>query len=127
MDSGLAALFGSCVGGMGTFGATWLNVHLSRKKPDPAEEATKRLLRELLEHPIIDWQHLHTLSNVVGLDDQSVRRLLLEIGARGSTKDGDFWGLVSRHPLIDASSDADGQEAVRKLLAKWEKENELDA
>lgn len=124
MDSGLAALLGSVVGGIGTFGATWLNVHVNRKRPDPAEEATKQLLRELLDHPDHDWRHMHTLANVVGLDQSTVRRLLLQIGARGSTRDGNLWGLVSRHPLTDMRLDADTKATERELLEKWAKEEE---
>jgi hypothetical protein len=104
MDSGLAAVIGSVVGGAGTFAATWLNAHLTRKRPDPSEVAAKTLLRTLLLDGRFRWRKLPTLANVVGTDEQTVRRLLLEIGARGSTKDGQLWGLLSRNPLMDDDS-----------------------
>jgi hypothetical protein len=119
MDSGWAAVLGSAVGGMGTFAATWLNAHLSRKKPDPAEEAAKRLLKELLEQPFWDWRHIRTLANVVGTDEPTVRRLLLEIGARGSTQSGEMWGLVSRNPMKKWIDDNSPQDAADELQERW--------
>jgi hypothetical protein len=126
MDSGLAAIIGSIggaiVGTLGTLSTTWLSSHLGRKKPDAAEEAAKALLRQMLEDPIFSWRHMVTLANVVGTDQKTVRRLLLEIGARGSTKDGDLWGLVSKHPLNDMENDDDSNEMRQQLLEKWERE-----
>ncbi len=111
MDSGWAAVIGSVVGGLGSFGATWLGAYLNRKKPDPSEEAAKDLLRELLEDAQAGWRSMDTLANVVGTDQPTVRRLLLEIGARGSMKDGRLWGLVSRNP-VTASSARDDPEMI---------------
>jgi hypothetical protein len=98
MDSGLAAVLGSVVGTVGTLGTTWLNARLNRKKPDAAEEATKKLLREMLEHPTLKWRHVSTLSNVVGLDKERVRHFLLQIGARGSARDGEVGRLLADAP-----------------------------
>jgi len=111
MDSGWAALLGSVVGGIGTFGATWLNAHLSRQKPDPSEEAAKALLLAMLNRPNWHWANIHTLANVVGTDEQTVRRLLLQIGARGSMKDGAVWGLTSLNPIEGAATPEDDPEA----------------
>lgn len=99
MDSGWAAVIGSVVGGLGTFAATYLSAYLSRKKPDPSEEAAKGLLRSLLDNPTWTWRSLDSLANVVGTNEETVRRLLLEIGARGSMRDGRLWGLTSRNPI----------------------------
>ena len=45
------------------------------------------------------WRSLSTLSNVTGLDEDEAKRLLVEIGARGSETNPSLWGLVSRNPL----------------------------
>jgi hypothetical protein len=111
MDSGWAALLGSVVGGIGTFGATWLNAYLNRKKPDPSEEAAKALLRAMLNRPKWKWANIRTLANVVGTDEQTVRRLLLLIGARGSMKDGAVWGLTSINPIEKAATPDDDPAA----------------
>jgi hypothetical protein len=115
MDSGVAALVGSIggaiVGTLGTLGTTWLSAHLNKKKPDAAEEAAKVLLRTLLNRPKWKWARIETLSNAVGSDEVTVRRLLLEIGARGSLIDGHVWGLLSRNPISD-QADKEGSDAV---------------
>lgn len=103
MDSGLAAVFGAAIGVFGTLGTTWLNHHFAQEKPNPAEKAAKELLENLLNRPKWRWRRLDTLANVVGTDEATVRRLLLEIGARGSMTDGRLWGLVSRNPVADQS------------------------
>tara|TARA_R110002074_G_scaffold360585_1_gene533322 strand:+ start:714 stop:1055 length:342 start_codon:yes stop_codon:yes gene_type:complete len=99
MDSGWAAVIGSIVGGMGTFGATWLNAYLARKQPDPADETAKRLLKEMLETEGFHWRNLDSLSNVIGRPESETRELLLAIGARGSETNPKIWGLISRNPL----------------------------
>jgi hypothetical protein len=58
-----------------------------------------------------------TLANVVGTDEPTVRRFLLEVGARGSAKDGAFWGLVSRNPLRSADGDYDPEPDRQRMLA----------
>lgn len=67
----------------------------------PVFAARTKLLREMLEAR--DWRKLSTLSSVVGTDLETTRRLLIELGARGSEKlrqDGEeVWGLISKHPL----------------------------
>lgn len=50
-----------------------------------------------------EWRKLSTLSRVIGADADTTKRLLIELGARGSEKpreDGEeVWGLISKHPL----------------------------
>jgi hypothetical protein len=50
-----------------------------------------------------DWRKLSTLSRVIGADVDPARRLLIELGARGSEKpredNEEVWGLISKHPL----------------------------
>jgi hypothetical protein len=99
MDSGWAVVIGSIVGGVGSFGATWLAAMLGRKRPDPSTEAAKKILTKMLQFEGFKWRTMKTLSNVVGLTEPETRKLLLEIGARGSETDPTLWGLVSRNPL----------------------------
>ena len=89
------------VGGIGTFAATWLSAHLNRKQPDPTDEAAKKLLLSMLDRESWQWAGIDTLANVVGADHARVRELLLQIGARGSMRDGNIWGLISRNPISD--------------------------
>ena len=118
MDSGWAALVGSIVGGAASFGGTWLNAYLNRKKPDRSEEAAKQILKDLLDDPLSNWWHISTLANVAGTDEVTVRRLLLEIGARGSAHGGGLWGLVSRNPIKKWPHDMDTQVAYNEALER---------
>jgi hypothetical protein len=98
MDSGWAGVIGAAVGVLGTLGTTWLNHHYAQTKKNHAEEAAKNLLRALLNGKW-NWRSMRVMANVVGTDEETVRRLLLEIGARGSMRDPVLWGLVSRNPI----------------------------
>jgi hypothetical protein len=99
MESGWAAIIGSVVGGLGTFGATWLSAHLNRVRPSPADITAKQLLKDMLDVPELHWRSIRSMSNVVGQNEELTRKLLLEIGARGSEKNPELWGLISRNPL----------------------------
>lgn len=99
MDSGWAVVLGGMVGVIGTWGTTWLNHRYAQAQKNEQEEAAKALLKELLETPEYHWRRIDTLANVVGVNEPTVRRLLLEIGARGSMRNGKYWGLVSRNPI----------------------------
>jgi hypothetical protein len=50
-----------------------------------------------------DWRKLSTLSRVIGADADTTKRLLIELGARGSEKpredNEEVWGLISKHSL----------------------------
>jgi hypothetical protein len=108
MDSGWAAVIGSIVGGVGSFAATWLSAHLNRKRPDPADEAAKTLLRKMLGSEKYPWRKLQSLSNVIGADEATTRRLLLEVGARGDVGQGAVWALVSRRPVDESPEEPPG-------------------
>lgn len=105
MDNGLAVILGGAIGVIGSWGTTGINVYFSRKKPDPAEAAAKVLLKDLLEMPDWRWRKLATLANVIGADEGTTRRLLIEAGARGSMRNGALWGLTSRNPIQKAPGD----------------------
>lgn len=45
------------------------------------------------------WRRMSTLSRVIGASEQTTKRLLIEVGARGSEKDDALWGLIAHHPF----------------------------
>lgn len=45
------------------------------------------------------WRELSTLMHVIGADEETTKRLLLEVGARASEDGKSLWGLVTRNPL----------------------------
>jgi hypothetical protein len=73
---------------------------LQGRKANALDRDRKKLLKELLDAR--DWRKLSTLSRVIGADEETTRRLLIELGARGSEtvgNAGEVWGLISKHPL----------------------------
>ena len=65
------------------------------------DKARKELLRKMLERPEWTWRSFSRLKDVVGADDETTKRLLLEIGARGSEDGEPQWGLISRNPFMN--------------------------
>ena len=98
MGCGWTGFFGTLAGAVATLGGIILterlNSHRQARKDKPREE----LLKKMLENGF-SWRSLSTLSNVTGLDEDEAKRLLVEIGARGSETNPSLWGLVSRNPL----------------------------
>jgi hypothetical protein len=79
-----------------------LLLHWFQDKPRrKLDEGRKKLLEKMLRDPGVDrhWRKITTLSRVVGADEETTKRLLIELGARGSEKDDGLWGLLEIHPL----------------------------
>lgn len=66
---------------------------------DNADIKRKKLLTTMLEDQIYSWRKLSTLMHVIGSDEETTKKLLLEVGARGSEDGQDLWGLISRNPF----------------------------
>ena len=74
--------------------------HWFQEKPRrKADQERRKLLMKMLSNPQHLWRKFDTLQRVIGADEETTMRLLLEIGARGSEAGSDVWGLVSRNPL----------------------------
>lgn len=69
------------------------------------DQGRKSLLEKMLRDPGFkdNWRKVETLSRVVGADEETTKRLLIELGARGSEKDDGLWGLLEYHPLEQLS------------------------
>jgi len=73
-----------------------------REKPrQKADEERKKLLKRMLENPQYNWREFDRLKHVVGADDETTKRLLLEIGARASEDGKPLWGLIERNPFTE--------------------------
>jgi hypothetical protein len=94
-------LFGALVGGaltiMGSLLVEWLKQRAKKKRDEPR----KQLLMKMLEDERFEgrWRDLYTLMHVIGADEATTKRLLIEIGARGSEDGKDLWGLIKHHPF----------------------------
>lgn len=69
------------------------------------DNGRKNLLKTMLDDSRFPnrWRRLSTLSRVIGADEETTKRLLIEVGARGSEKDDGFWGLITRHPFDETN------------------------
>jgi hypothetical protein len=89
--------FGSVLTILGNVVVQCLKERSVAKKDRPR----KKLLEEMLEDKRYPdhWRKLDTLKHVIGANEETTKRLLLEIGARGSEDQQDLWGLMKYHPL----------------------------
>jgi len=105
-----AALLGGVVGGvlgvLGTlvssyWGPRSLEEWRDRKQEDREFGPRKKLLLNMLDDDRFPIRSVEVLSRVTGTTEDQCRRLLIEIGARGVTMDGDRegWALIERFPL----------------------------
>src|SRR5690349_6174959 len=100
MDSGLAAFLGALAGAVASLVGIVVTDCLKAWRKSRADQPRKELLRTMLEGGN-RWRTLGTLANVVGLSEAEAKRLLIEIGARGSETDATLWGSIKRNPLPD--------------------------
>jgi hypothetical protein len=74
--------------------------YIFKDKPSKtADEKRKQILLQMLTHQKYKWRSFDRLKHVVGADDETTKRLLLEIGARASACGKPIWGLITRNPF----------------------------
>ena len=107
----IAGIIGGIIGGVaGTLGA-WLTGYwgprkLEQEKEKRAEERVwgprKKLIKEMLDNAAPGkGRSFETLKKVTGTSDDDLRRLLVELGARGFTRDDgkEAWDYARNRPL----------------------------
>ncbi|TAE31228.1 MAG: hypothetical protein EAZ92_03000 [Candidatus Kapaibacterium sp.] len=97
MNDTVYSLFGfagAIVGALGAIAvnAFFLNHYFTERNRKELDEPRRKLLADTLNHPTYKWRKISTLQRVIGADDETTKRLLLDIGARGSEKDDGLWG-----------------------------------
>lgn len=70
-----------------------------QRKSNIHEEKQKEMLIEMLSDKKFEWRNFETLSRVIGADDETTRRLLIEAGARGDQRPTGKWALIEDQPL----------------------------
>ncbi len=65
------------------------------------EKPRKELLKKMLEDERFPkrWRTLDTLMHVIGANEETTKRLLIEVGARASEDGQNLWGLIKHHPF----------------------------
>lgn len=95
----LIGVTGAVIGSIATVAVQWLSHHLHEKAAAKRDKPRKDLLLEMLQSPKYQWRRLETLTHVIGSDEETTKRLLLEVGARASEDGQPLWGLIERNPL----------------------------
>lgn len=95
----LIGVTGAVIGSVATVAVQWLAHCLQEMASAKRDKPRKDLLRNMLRSPKYKWRNLDTLKHVVGADEETTKRLLLELGARASEDGLPLWGLVERNPL----------------------------
>lgn len=92
---------GVAIGAFLTVGGNILLYKIQNAPQQKLDKSRKELLRTMLNDSRFPrgWRELSTLSRVIGADGETTKRLLFEIGARGSEKEDEMWGLIERHPF----------------------------
>ncbi len=87
-------------GGVSLTGSILLEQFKSRKSRD-LDNRRIALLKRMLENPPAgkEWRTLSALCGVIGADEATTTRLLIELGARGSETGNGSWALLEDKPL----------------------------
>lgn len=97
----LIGVSGAVIGSIATVAVTWLRHYLAEKCQKKLDQPRRDLLLEMLKHKSHKWRSLDTLMHVIGADEETTIRLLLDVDARASEDGQRLWGLKSRNPLPD--------------------------
>jgi hypothetical protein len=95
----LIGVTGAVIGSIATVAVQWLSHHLQEKAVAKRDEPRRDLLLQMLHSQKYQWRKLETLMHVIGSDEETTKRLLLEVGARASEDGQPLWGLIERNPL----------------------------
>ena len=98
----LIGVAGAVIGSISTVVGQWLSHYLKEKASANRDKPRKNLLLQMLSSKKYQWRKLETLMHVIGADEKTTKRLLLEIGARASEDGQPLWGLIKRNPLPEA-------------------------
>jgi hypothetical protein len=99
IEIAVIGLVGVLAGSSLSIAAQVVNHCLRRRPQAKIDAARKDLLKRMLEHPDYKWRSFPRLMHVIGADDETTKRLLLELGARASEDGQNLWGLASRNPF----------------------------
>jgi hypothetical protein len=81
-----------------------LGQHFASRRDRRLDGQRKQILHQLLSDKD-PWRRLETCQRVIGADQDYTKKLLIEIGARGSQGQRDVWALMSRKPLSGINED----------------------
>ncbi len=95
----LIGVSGAVIGSIATVAVQWLSHHLQERAAAKRDKPRKELLLNMLKSPKHTWRNFETLMHVIGANEETTKRLLLELGARASENGKPIWGLIERNKL----------------------------
>jgi|SRR5690554_1406817 len=95
----IIGVIGAAVGSIATVAVQWLSFFLQESSAKKLDKPRKDLLLIMLRNPKYQWRKLETLMHVIGSDEETTKRLLLQVGARASEDGKPLWGLIERNPM----------------------------
>jgi hypothetical protein len=95
----LIGLAGVVIGSVATVSGNIALHCLNERSASKREKPQRDLLLAMLRSHDYQWRRLDTLMHVIGTDEPTAKRLLLEVGARASEDGQPLWGLIERNPL----------------------------
>lgn len=95
----LIGVSGAVIGSVATVAVQWLSHCLNESAIRKRDKPRKDLLLKMLKSSKFRWRNFETLMHVIGADEETTKRLLLEVGARASEDGKPLWGLIERNPL----------------------------
>lgn len=94
----VAGFIGGVTGIAGSIIVEWYK----NRRPNKLDADRKTYLVQLLSDQRWEWRELTTLSHIIGADEETTKRLLIECGARASADGKQQWALLSRKPFPDS-------------------------
>lgn len=85
----IIGLLGVIVGAIASEARHWRKDRAIQRR----ENRQKKLLRKLLRDPDHEFRRLSTLMHTIAADEDTTKRLLIEIGARASTEGQPIWKM----------------------------------
>ena len=95
----LIGISGAVIGSVATIAGSIVLHCLKERTAAKREKPQRDLLLEMLRRPEYQWRKFETLMHVIGADEKTTKRLLLDVGARASEDGQPLWGLKERNPL----------------------------
>jgi len=78
----------------------WILLWWQDRPKKTLDQKREKILRLMLEDKGHEWRKIETLSRVIGADEEETKRLLINIGARGSENGENIvWALIVNKPL----------------------------
>jgi hypothetical protein len=98
----LIGILGAIVGSVATIAGNVVMHFLEKRAARKREEPQRKMLEEMLNRADFDyWRKLDTMMRVIGADESTTKRLLIEIHARGSETEDGKWALMEKHPILN--------------------------